>query len=69
MWADVMSADSYEAFVEAGTTDKEATSKLGRRFRNTFLASGGAVPPAKVFKDFRGREPSVESMLIYKGLA
>jgi oligopeptidase A len=69
MWADVMSSDAFEAFVEAGIDNEGADHRLGRKFRDTFLASGGAVPPGAVFKQFRGRDPKVEPMLIYNGLA
>ncbi|KAF8073030.1 hypothetical protein HT031_000691 [Scenedesmus sp. PABB004] len=66
MWADVMAADAFTAFLEAGASS--AQSALGRRFRATFLSSGGAVPPGQVFKNFRGRAPSVTPLLKYNGL-
>lgn len=69
MWADVMSSDAFEAFVEAGIDNEDVDHKLGRKFRDTFMASGGAVPPGEVFKRFRGRDPKVEPMLVYNGLA
>jgi oligopeptidase A len=68
MWADVMSTDAFEAFVEAGIDNEGVDHKLGRKFRDTFFASGGAVPPGTVFKRFRGRDPKVEPMLTYNGL-
>lgn len=62
-----MSADIFEAFVDAGMTDA-AISALGGRFRDTFLSLGGSEPPAQVFREFMGREPQVEAMLKYNGL-
>eukprot|EP00878_Enallax_costatus_P014164 GHUV01014813.1.p1 GENE.GHUV01014813.1~~GHUV01014813.1.p1 ORF type:complete len:181 (+),score=49.00 GHUV01014813.1:524-1066(+) len=68
MWADVMSTDMFEAFVEAGIDNSDVDHQLGRKFRDTFLASGGAVPAGTVFKEFRGRDPKIGPLLAYNGL-
>ncbi len=68
-WAEVLSADAFSAFEEAGLEDTAAVAKTGRRFRDTILASGGGRHPMKVFRDFRGREPSTEALLRHSGLA
>ena len=67
-WAEVLSADAFGAFEEAGLDDAGALAKIGRRFRDTVLAKGGSEPPMAVFKAFRGREPRVDALLRHYGL-
>jgi oligopeptidase A len=67
-WAEVLSADAFAAFEEAGLDDAEAVAATGRRFRDTVLALGGSRAPMEVFKAFRGREPQVEALLRHSGL-
>lgn len=47
-WAEVLSADAFNAFEEAGLDDEDAVRATGRRFRDTVLALGGSVAPAEV---------------------
>lgn len=68
-WAEVLSADAFAAFEEAGLDDDDALAETGRRFRETVLASGGSRDPMQVFEDFRGRAPSTEPLLRHNGLA
>jgi oligopeptidase A len=68
-WAEVLSADAFAAFEEAGLDDDEAQARVGRRFRSTVLALGGSVPPMEVFERFRGRTPDTEALLRHNGLA
>lgn len=59
LWAEMLSADAYEAWLEAGLGDParlEESGKVGRKFRDTILALGGSQPPADVFRAFRGRD-------------
>ena len=67
-WSEVMSADCFGAFEEAGLDDEEAVRATGRRFRDTFLALGGSMDPMEVFRLFRGRAPSTEALLRQQGL-
>ncbi len=67
-WAEVLSADAFSAFEEAGLENEAAVAQTGRRFRDTVLAQGGGRHPMEVFKDFRGREPSTEALLRHNGL-
>ena len=67
-WAEVLSADAFGAFEEAGLEDPQTIRGVGERFRNTVLGLGGSVPPGDVFAAFRGREPQVESLLRQCGL-
>lgn len=68
-WAEVMSADAFAAFEEAGLDNEEAVRKTGRRFRETVLAMGGGKHPSEVYKAYRGRDPSPEALLRHSGLA
>jgi oligopeptidase A len=67
-WAEVLSADAFGAFEEAGLEDAAAVAATGRRFRDTVLALGGGTAPMEVFRRFRGREPSPEALLRHSGL-
>lgn len=67
-WAQVLSADAFSAFEEAGLEDEEVIAATGRRFRDTILALGGSRAPATVFESFRGRAPTTEAMLRHSGL-
>ncbi|EPC00192.1 oligopeptidase A [Litchfieldella anticariensis FP35 = DSM 16096] len=63
-WAEVLSADAYSAFEEAGIFDPET----GARFRREILEQGGARDAADLFRAFRGRDPSVEPLLRHSGI-
>ena len=67
-WAEVLSADAFSAFEEAGLEDEGAIAAIGRRFGDTVLALGGSRHPMEIFKAFRGREPSTEPLLRHRGL-
>jgi len=68
-WAEVLSADAFAAFEEAGLDDEAQVSAVGRRFRATILALGGSVPPMDVYQSFRGRAPNTDALLRHNGLA
>ncbi|WP_338878522.1 M3 family metallopeptidase [Achromobacter veterisilvae] len=72
-WAEVLSADAYEAFEEAaalqagnalGTLDPAT----GARFRREVLAVGGSRPAADSFAAFRGRAPRIDALLRHSGM-
>lgn len=67
-WAEVLSADAFSAFEDAGLDNDKAIKETGRRFRETILALGGGRPPLEVFVAFRGREPSPDPLLRHNGL-
>ena len=64
-WAEVLSADAYAAFEEAGDP---FDAVVGRRFLDEILAVGGSRPAIESFKAFRGREPSVDALLRHSGM-
>ena len=67
-WSEVMSADVFGAFEEAGLDNEVEVRRLGRAYRDTFLSLGGSVDPMVVFKRFRGRAPSTKALLRQTGL-
>ena len=64
-WAEVLSADAFSAFEEAGVFDPAT----GARFREQILEVGGSRPALDSFRAFRGREPQIDAMLRHQGLA
>ncbi|KAK9881511.1 hypothetical protein WA026_016391 [Henosepilachna vigintioctopunctata] len=67
VWSRMIASDVYGAFQEA-EGDENQMKDVGRRFRETFLALGGSVESAKIFRHFRGRDHSHQSFLNYLGL-
>ena len=63
-WAEVLSADAYSAFEEAGVFDPAT----GQRFRENILEVGGSRPAMTSFQAFRGREPRLDALLRHQGL-
>jgi oligopeptidase A len=68
-WAEVLAADAFAAFKEAGLDDQARLAEVGRRFRDTVLSMGGGADPAEVFRAFRGRDPDPQALLRAYGLA
>jgi oligopeptidase A len=62
-WAEVLSADAFGAFVEAGLDNDDAVQSVGRSYRETVLALGGSMPPMDVYEKFRGRPPRPAALL------
>lgn len=67
-WSEVMSADCYGAFEEAGLQDDAKMKDLGARYRETILALGGSRSALDVFRLFRGRDPNSAALLRQQGL-
>ena len=64
-WAEVLSADAYSAFEEAGVFD----AATGTRYREQILERGGSRSTVDSFKAFRGRAPQLDALLRHQGLA
>ncbi len=64
-WAEVLSADAYAAFEEAGNT---LDARLGARFLDEVLAMGGSRPAMDSFVAFRGRKPTIDALLHHHGM-
>lgn len=63
-WAEVLDADAFEAFKENGIFDKR-TATL---FKENILEKGGTCDPELLYKNFRGKMPSIEPLLNRSGL-
>jgi peptidyl-dipeptidase Dcp len=66
LWAEVLDADGYDAFLEAGDPFDPVVAERVRRY---VYSSGGTLPPAVAYRSFRGRDPRVEPLLAQRGLA
>ena len=65
MWSEVMDADAFGAFEEAGDIFDPATA---RRLLEDIYASGGSRDPEEAYVAFRGREPEPDALLRRRGL-
>lgn len=63
-WAEVLSSDAFARFEEEGLFNPE----VGKAFLQNILEKGGSEEPMDLFIKFRGREPSVEPLLVHSGL-
>jgi oligopeptidase A len=64
-WAEVLAADAFSAFEEAGIFNDE----VSRRFLTAILEKGGSRDAMDAFVEFRGRKPRIEPLLKQLGLA
>ena len=68
-WAEVLSADAYEAFEEAAKTNGSTLdAETGERFWREILSVGGSRPALESFKAFRGRDPQPDALLRHNGM-
>ena len=63
-WAEVLDADAFSLFKQNGIFD----SATAARFRKTILERGGSENPGKLYREFRGQEPSIEALLRRDGI-
>jgi peptidyl-dipeptidase Dcp len=64
LWADVITADAFGAFVEAGGPyDK----KVAERLRKYIFSVGNTIDPTEAYRNFRGRDPKVEALMKKRG--
>ena len=63
-WAEVLSADAYSLFEEAGVLSPVA----GAKFRDEVLARGGSRTGLESFIAFRGRAPQIDALLRHNGM-
>jgi peptidyl-dipeptidase Dcp len=64
LWSEKLDADTVEWFKENGGLQR----KNGDRFRATLLSRGGTQDALEMFRNFRGREPKIEPLLLRRGL-
>ncbi|MCX6286148.1 MAG: M3 family metallopeptidase [Bacteroidetes bacterium] len=65
IWAEVLDADAFQAFKEAGNIFDQATAT---KFRKAILEKGGSKDAMQMYLDFRGKEPSIDALLENRGL-
>ena len=65
LWAEVLEADGYEAFVETGNP---FDAGVAARLRQFVYGSGNSIEPATAYRAFRGRDAVVTPMLRQRGL-
>ena len=65
LWSEVLDADGFDAFTEAGDIFDPATAK---RLRDHVYAAGNLADPEAAYKAFRGRAPSPGPLLKKRGL-
>ena len=63
-WAEALDADAYSYFTEKGIFNDEVASS----FRRNILEKGGSEKPMDLYVKFRGKEPSIEPLLLRSGL-
>lgn len=64
LWSDVLTADAFTAFSEAGGPyDK----KVARRLSQYVFSVGNTIDPAEGYRKFRGRDPKVEALMLKRG--
>src|SRR5437763_1588958 len=64
MWSELIDDDAYYWFKEHGGMTREN----GQRFRDMILSRGGSQEAATLYRNFRGRDPIVDPLLIERGL-
>jgi peptidyl-dipeptidase Dcp len=65
MWSEVMDADAFAAFEEAGDP---FDAGLAERLERHILSAGGSQDAEAAYVAFRGRMPGVEALLKGRGL-
>ena len=64
LWSDVLTADAFGAFVEAGGPyDRKAAERL----RKYIFSVGNTIDPAEGYRSFRGRVPKIEALMKKRG--
>jgi peptidyl-dipeptidase Dcp len=64
IWSEVLDADTVDWFKENGGLQR----KNGEHFKNTLLGRGGSIDSMQMFRNFRGRDSTIEPLLKRRGL-
>ena len=63
-WAEVLEADAFAVFKRHGIFNQE----IAQRFRDEILSKGGTEHPMTLYKNFKGREPTIDALLKRNGI-
>ncbi|HYW73349.1 MAG TPA: M3 family metallopeptidase [Pyrinomonadaceae bacterium] len=66
LWSDVITADAFGAFTEAGGPYDR---KVADRLRQNIFSIGNTIDPAEAYRNFRGRDPRVEALMKKRGFS
>lgn len=58
-WSEILDADAFEEFIHNGLTDRATAD----RFRENILERGDSEDPAELYRDFKGRDATVDALL------
>jgi peptidyl-dipeptidase Dcp len=64
LWSEVLAADSFAVIQSKGGL----TATSGQKFRDSILSRGGSKDAEDLYRDFVGRDPMVDGLLIRRGL-
>ncbi|XP_060582062.1 uncharacterized protein LOC132738565, partial [Ruditapes philippinarum] len=63
IWSEMLAANIFEEFEKGGIDNEKHISKVGKRFRDTYLSLGGGLEAKLVFRYFMGHDPSFECLI------
>ncbi|WKZ69441.1 MAG: M3 family metallopeptidase [Melioribacteraceae bacterium] len=65
IWSEVLDADAFAAFQESGDVYNQ---ELANKYREFILSKGGTDDSMKLYRSFRGQDPTIEPLLVKRGL-
>ena len=65
IWCEILDADAFQAFKETGDIFNK---EVAARFEKEILSKGGTRDPHDMYISFRGKEPSIDALLVNRGL-
>jgi peptidyl-dipeptidase Dcp len=66
LWSDVLTADAFGAFTEAGGP---YDASVAARLRKSIFSVGNTIDPAEGYRAFRGRDPKIDALMKKRGFA